>query len=68
LPSLSPTSFPTLSPSSSPTHEPINPNWSFKLKLFWKKGYYWQEERFERFYCAECVRCDEIGRVRSFVY
>jgi len=27
---------------------------SFRLKLFWKKGYYWQESRKETWWCMSC--------------
>lgn len=64
-PSLSPTKLPSVNPSVSmePTFTPIDPNWRFKLRLYWSKDYFWQEETEERFWCLECVPCAEYGRV-----
>lgn len=28
---------------------------SFRLKLYWQEGYYWQEETFERNWCMRCL-------------
>lgn len=69
VPSLAPTASkqpspePSVSPSMEPTFSPIDPQWSFKLRLYWQRGYFWQEERFETFWCMACVRCSEYGRV-----
>ena len=51
-----------IDPSDDPQN--IN-NDGFKLKLFWRSGYTWQEETFERRWCMECAgtRCspgDEV--------
>jgi hypothetical protein len=79
LPSTSPTSGPTFPlPSAhptpisssnptfthSPTTEPIDPDYAFKLRLFWQAGYYWQETWDEDYFCVECVECKEYGTVR----
>jgi len=76
LPTTSPTDYPTVPPPSSnptpiasrsptesmsPTISPIDPNYAFKLRLFWQVGYYWQEGWKEDFFCVECTRCDEWG-------
>lgn len=29
---------------------------SFRIKMYWEKGYYWQEETFDRKWCVECRR------------
>jgi len=31
----------------------------FRLKLFWREGYYWQESYTETFWCAGCGDCKE---------
>ena len=31
----------------------------FRLKLFWKEGYYWQEDYKESFWCMGCGNCKE---------
>lgn len=75
-PSSSPSESPSSSPSTSrpssepsislePTFTPIDPNWRFKLRLHWHESYYWQEETEERFWCLECVKCEEYGRVST---
>mmetsp|Transcript_39969 Transcript_39969/g.96446 ORF Transcript_39969/g.96446 Transcript_39969/m.96446 type:complete len:496 (+) Transcript_39969:60-1547(+) len=63
-PSRAPTRLPSVLPSLSmePTFTPIDPNWRFKLRLYWDKEYFWQEETEERFWCLECVPCEEYGR------
>ncbi|CAJ1947355.1 unnamed protein product [Cylindrotheca closterium] len=63
-PSRAPTPLPSVEPSLSmePTFTPIDPNWRFKLRLHWSKDYFWQEETTERFWCLECVPCEEYGR------
>eukprot|EP00980_Cylindrotheca_fusiformis_P013872 scaffold3598_cov115-Cylindrotheca_fusiformis.AAC.8 len=71
-PSLRPSSSPTTSqPTHYPTNQPtvvpptmsptIDPNHDFKLRLFWQKGYYWQESWEESWFCVECTKCDSYG-------
>ena len=31
----------------------------FRLKLFWREGYYWQESTKETFWCMSCGNCKE---------
>lgn len=64
-PSFAPTNLPSVEPTLSmePTFQPVSTNWRFKLRLHWQPGYFWQEETTERYWCLECVRCDEYGRV-----
>jgi hypothetical protein len=31
----------------------------FRLKLFWREGYYWQERSLETFWCMGCGDCKE---------
>jgi hypothetical protein len=50
IPTPAPTENPTLSPSVFR---------SFRLRLYWEEGYYWQEERRETFWCMECGECQE---------
>eukprot|EP00980_Cylindrotheca_fusiformis_P010040 scaffold2214_cov139-Cylindrotheca_fusiformis.AAC.37 len=75
-PSLRPSSSPTTSqPTEHPTNHPtmvpptmaptIDPNHDFKLRLFWQKGYYWQESWEESWFCVECTKCDSYGVVRK---
>jgi hypothetical protein len=54
IPTHSPTENPTLSPSVFR---------SFRLRLYWEEGYYWQEERGETFWCMECGECRENDSV-----
>jgi hypothetical protein len=41
-------------PAPKPTPPPFNPGpgGTFKLKKYWEPGYFWQEENFERQWCA----------------
>ena len=41
---------------------------TFRLKLFWREGYYWQEERFERKWCMRCEGnvCDRNDKIRVY--
>eukprot|EP00980_Cylindrotheca_fusiformis_P013874 scaffold3598_cov115-Cylindrotheca_fusiformis.AAC.10 len=62
LPTQHPTNHPSVEPTTmAPTYTPIDPNYSFKLRLFWQKGYYWQESWDETWFCAECTKCDSYG-------
>jgi hypothetical protein len=65
-PSAAPTSLPSNVPTLSlePTFQPVSSNFRFKLRLYWQQGYFWQESTSERYWCLECVRCAEYGRVR----
>ena len=66
-PSKSPTKHPTPAPIRRPTPAPlpyIDPNHSFKLRLQWERGYYWQCDSREKWWCLECTDCDEDGAVR----
>lgn len=62
---MAPSDAPSPSPSISwqPTVTPISSSKSFKLRLYWERGYFWQEESEETFWCVECTRCKERGRV-----
>lgn len=65
--SLVPSSQPSSEPSMSwePTFSPISRNRDFKLRLYWEKGYKWQEDPSEKFWCVECANCTDIGRVST---
>jgi hypothetical protein len=65
-PSATPSSLPSDAPTLSlePTFQPVSSDFRFKLRLYWQPGYFWQEDTSERYWCMECVRCDEYGRVR----
>jgi hypothetical protein len=29
--------------------------------MYWQEGYFWQEEKRERFWCVECTKCDTLN-------
>eukprot|EP00980_Cylindrotheca_fusiformis_P013873 scaffold3598_cov115-Cylindrotheca_fusiformis.AAC.9 len=63
LPTQHPTNHPTIEATTMPpTYTPIDPNHDFKMRLFWQKGYYWQESWDETWFCVECTKCDSYGR------
>lgn len=66
IPTISPSTSPTI--SKAPTFPPISSNMDFKLRLYWESGFFWQEDWREEYYCAECVRCKERGRVSPRSY
>ena len=68
-PTPNPTPLASAVPTRSlePTYAHIDPNYSFKLRLFWQRGYYWQESFNEVWHCVECVRCREYGAVRNLL-
>ena len=51
-PTLRPTRRPSRHPTLRPTAAPTIP--SFRLRLYWERGYYWQEERREQRFCMKC--------------
>ncbi|KAL9188080.1 hypothetical protein ACHAXT_006458 [Thalassiosira profunda] len=51
IPTLAPSASPTAEPTQRPTPSPT-PR-SFRLRLYWQKGYYWQESRREMWFCME---------------
>jgi hypothetical protein len=65
-PTTNPTRVPSPAPSTvAPTFTPLDPNYAFKLRLFWQSGYYWQESWNEVWHCVECTQCEEYGAVRN---
>ncbi|KAL3772625.1 hypothetical protein ACHAW5_006523 [Stephanodiscus triporus] len=43
-----------------PTKEPSQPDAGpFRLRLYWEKGYRWQNNREEKWYCTECDDCNQ---------
>ena len=60
-----PTDMPTLSPSTSPTDSPSGSptEFSFRLRMHWQRGYYWQDDWSDRemYWCMECASesCEE---------
>lgn len=66
-PTQSPTPLGSAVPTLSmvPTIAPIDPNHAFKLRLFWQRGFYWQESFQEVWHCVECTKCNEYGAVSS---
>lgn len=59
-PTFRPTPNPTPSPTPNPTPRPtpalapINVSDPVRLRLYWEKGYRWQETSKETFWCMEC--------------
>jgi hypothetical protein len=71
---LRPSSRPSDVPSNSPTDFPatvswplpdVDPNYTFTLKMHWKPWYFWQEEGYERKWCLECTRCQNVTASES---
>jgi len=62
-PSNNPSQLPSYEPSASmmPSYSTISPDYAFKVRLQWQRSYFWQEEKVERFWCLECVRCTSYG-------
>lgn len=56
--STSPSDLPSTNPSYSPTIKPTYLN-QFRLRLYWKPGYYWQESYEEKWWCMACATCDK---------
>ncbi|KAL3794149.1 hypothetical protein HJC23_012856 [Cyclotella cryptica] len=51
--SASPSQYPSVPPTTKPTHPE-----KFRLRLFWKPGYYWQESYEESWFCLACASCE----------
>lgn len=61
-----PTPPPTPRPTPRPTFKPVAPtpiSGNFRLRLYWEKGYYWQESTKETFWCMETDDSDEGDEV-----
>ena len=54
--------------SMSPTFHVHDPNYAFKVRLFWQSGYFWQFQWHQEFYCMECVKCDDYGSRDGWEY
>jgi hypothetical protein len=60
IPTLSPATtmipsyYPTMEPTLHPVKEPEPDVDSFRLRLYWEKGYFWQETNDEFWWCMEC--------------
>lgn len=52
-----------IDPADNPSN--INSD-TWRLKLFWREGYFWQEERRERAWCMQCTNgsCDKGDRIK----
>lgn len=59
-PTNRPTNRPTRQPTSRPTNKPTSANLpsSFRLRLHWEKGDFWQDEAWEKWYCMACANCN----------
>merc|ERR1712238_329849 len=62
-PTPSPSDLASAAPTKSPAPSvaPIDPSYAFKLRLFWQRGFYWQESFSEVWHCVECTKCLEYG-------
>lgn len=60
-----PTKRPTASPTPAPTAPPL-PSGDFYLKMYWKKGYTWQEKTREEKWCIKCSgdSCNDGDRLK----
>eukprot|EP00980_Cylindrotheca_fusiformis_P013668 scaffold3515_cov126-Cylindrotheca_fusiformis.AAC.17 len=47
-------------PVTSPTPPPSSSSGAKKLKMYWERGYFWQESTKERFWCMACTDCDTL--------
>jgi hypothetical protein len=50
---------PTLPPVVFPAFDEAST--TFRLKMYWQEGYFWQEETRERYWCVECAQCDRLN-------
>ena len=52
------TNKPTQKPTQSPQGSGLgDPNYRFKLRLYWHPSYFWQETHDEAWWCMECTKC-----------
>jgi hypothetical protein len=54
-------------PTTPPALEPVSLS-NFRLKLYWQRGYYWQEERREREWCMRCRNNGCQQNDKLFIY
>jgi hypothetical protein len=59
-PTRAPTTSPTFHPTSSPTRELVPDGLNFRLKMYWERWFFWQEEYDERRWCLECTTCEQL--------
>lgn len=52
IPTFMPTPFNDVSQKTLPIKRSMGP--SFRLKLYWEEGYFWQEKTEERWWCMSC--------------
>jgi len=57
-PTRRPTNRPTPKPTNRPTNKPISLPSSFRLRLHWEQGDFWQDEPWEKWYCMACADCN----------
>jgi len=59
-PTNRPTNKPTQKPTSRPTNKPTPASVpsSFRLRLHWERGDFWQDEPWEKWYCMACANCN----------
>ncbi|KAL7531757.1 hypothetical protein ACHAWF_003898 [Thalassiosira exigua] len=53
-PTKRPTLRPTRKPTKRPTPRPTPGPREFRLRLYWQRGYYWQESSREMWWCMRC--------------
>mmetsp|Transcript_24981 Transcript_24981/g.40473 ORF Transcript_24981/g.40473 Transcript_24981/m.40473 type:complete len:345 (+) Transcript_24981:242-1276(+) len=59
-PTRRPTNRPTNKPTNKPTPKPVSLPSSFRLRLHWEKGDFWQDEPWERWFCMACAHCSNV--------
>lgn len=57
-PTKRPTQIPTPMPTNRPTNKPISLPSSFRLRLHWELGDFWQDDPREMWLCMACAYCD----------
>jgi hypothetical protein len=57
-PTKQPTPKPTPQPTNRPTNKPISVPSSFRLRLHWEQGDFWQDDPREMWFCMACAYCD----------
>jgi hypothetical protein len=44
-----------------PSPVPLDPDFDFNLKIYWEKGFMWQEDPNEKKWCIECCSCRTLN-------
>ena len=54
----------TRRPTPNPSPRPTSAFSTFRIRLYWEEGYYWQDSRSEKWWCMETSDADEGDSVR----